>query len=76
MLVGAISISSFFSFWKLDYFSDMNGLKNSLSDTIACSSSTKLITSDLLESDIKPGYIHWTLTPFGETTTKGFSICV
>ena len=24
MLVGTISISSFFSFWKLDYFSDMN----------------------------------------------------
>ena len=47
MFVGAISISSFFHFWKLDYFSDMNCLKNSLSDMISCSSSTQLITSDI-----------------------------
>ena len=47
MLVGAINISSFFSFWKLDYFSDMNYLKNPLSDMISCSFSTQLITSDI-----------------------------
>ena len=48
MLVGAISINSFFSFWKLDYFSDMNCLKNPLSDMISCSSSTQLITLDII----------------------------
>ena len=65
MLVGAISISSFFSFWKLDYFSDMTCLKNPLSDMISCSFSTQLIThsNQILKSDIDPGYIHWTLTP-------------
>ena len=46
MFVAEISISSFFIFWKLDYFSDMNYLKNPLSDMISCSSSTQLITSD------------------------------
>ena len=64
MIVLAISITSFFSFWKLDYFSDMNCLKNPLSDMISCSSSTQLITSDFSLSDINLGYIHWTLTPF------------
>ena len=59
MLVGAISISSFFCFWKLDYFSDMNCLRNPLSDMISCSSSTQLVTSD-----IDPAYINWALTPF------------
>ena len=46
MLVGAISISSFFSLWKVDYFSDMNCLKKSYK--ISCSSSTQLITSDII----------------------------
>ena len=67
MLVGAISISSFFSFWKLDYFSDMDCLKNPLAVMISCSSSTQLITSNfsvMLESNIDTGYIHWRLTPF------------
>ena len=59
MLVGAISISSFFSFRILDYFSDINCLKNPLFDITSCSCSTQLITSDM-----DPGYIHWTLTPF------------
>ena len=46
MFVGAISIRSFFSFWKLNYFCDMSCLNNPLSDIISCSSSTQLITSD------------------------------
>ena len=36
MLVGAIRISSFFSLWKLDYFSGIACLKNPLSDMISC----------------------------------------
>ena len=48
MFVGAISISSFFSLWKLDYFSDMNCLKKRLSNMISCSSSTQLITLDIV----------------------------
>ena len=45
MLVGAIRISSFFSLWKLDYFSGIACLRNSLPDMITYLS-TKLITSD------------------------------
>ena len=66
MLVGAfstISISSFFNFWKLDYFSDMTCLKNPLSDLISCSSSAQLITSDI-RVRYWPRCILWTLTPF------------
>ena len=61
MLVRAISISSFFSFWKLDYFSGMNCLKNTLPDMIWCCFSSQLVSS---ESDFDAGPIHWTLTPF------------
>ena len=69
ILVGAINVSSYFSFWKLDYFSEMNRLKNPLSDMISCSSSTQLIVSDwlfsvILEWYIDPEYIHWTSIPF------------
>ena len=63
MLFGTIS---FFSFWKLDYFSNINCLKNPLSDMILCSPLIQLITIDsflILESDIDPEYIHWALTP-------------
>ena len=67
ILVGAMSISSFFSFWNLHYFCKLNCLKNSLSNMISCSSSIKLITSDfffvILESDIDSEYIYWALTP-------------
>ena len=74
MLVGAISISSFFSFSQLDYFCDMNCLKNRLSDMISCSSSTQLITSN-----IRVRYWLWIYSqninsvPTGEIPTKGFS---
>ena len=47
MLVGAIGIGSFFSFWKSDYFSDMTLLKSHLSHVISCSSQTQPITSDI-----------------------------
>ena len=62
MLVGAIRISSFFSFSKLDIFSDLTCLKKPLSDIISYFPSTQLITSDffsvILESDIfHPRYI-------------------
>ena len=77
MLVGAISISSFFSFWKLDYFSDMNCLKNPLSDMISCSSSTQLITSDIRVRYWPRIYsLNIKSIPIGEIpTTKGFPIC-
>ena len=42
MSVGEIKISSFFSFTKLDYFSDVAFLRKPLSDMISCSSSTQL----------------------------------
>ena len=74
MLVGAISISSFFSFWKLDYFSDMNCLKNPLSDMISCSSSTQLITSDIRVRYWPRIYsLNINSIPTGEIPTKGFS---
>ena len=62
MLVGAIGISSFFSFSKLDIFSDLTYLKKPLSDIISYFPSTQLITSDffsvILELDIfHPRYI-------------------
>ena len=77
MLVGAISISSFFSFWKLDYFSDMNCLKNPLSDMISCSSSTQLITSDIRVRYWPRIYsLNINSIPIGEIPTKGFPVCV
>ena len=77
MLVGAISISSFFSFWKLDYFSDMNCLKNPLSDMISCSSSTQLITSDIRVRYWPRIYsLNIKSIPIGEIPiTKSFPIC-
>ena len=77
MPVGAISISSFFSFWKLDYFSDMNCLKNPLSDMISCSSSTQLITSDIRVRYWPRIYsLNINSIPIGEIPTKGFPVCV
>ena len=73
MLVGAISISSFFSFWKLDYFSDMNCWKNPLFDMISCSSSTQLITSDIRVRYWPRIYsLNINSIPIGEIPTKGF----
>ena len=46
MFFGAIRISSFFSFWKRDYFSDIVCLKNPLFDMISWSSSSQLIVSN------------------------------
>ena len=58
MLVGVISISSFFSSWKLDYFFDMNNF-------IFLNPANHInLLSVILESDIDPVCIHWTLTPF------------
>ena len=73
ILVGAISISSFFSFWKLDYFSDMNCLKNPLSDMISRSSSTQLITSDIRVRYWPRMYsLNINSIPLGEISTKVF----
>ena len=77
MLVGAISISSFFSFSKLDYFSDMNCLKNLLSDMISCSSSTQLITSDIRARYWPRIYsLNINSIPVGEISTEVFPACV
>ena len=77
MLVGAISISSFFSFSKLDYFCGMNCLKNPLSDMISCSSSTQLITSDIRVRYWPRIYsLNINSIPIGEIPTKGFPVCV
>ena len=74
MLVGAISISSFFSFSKLDYFCVTNCLKNPLSDTISCSSLTQLITSDIRVRYWPRIYsLNINSIPTGEIPTKGFS---
>ena len=64
MLVGAICIISSFSFWKLDYLSDMTCFKNPLFDMIHVPANHIRCFSMILESDINPRYIHWTLTPF------------
>ena len=66
MLVGAISISSIFSFWKLDYFCVINCIKNPLSDNFMFflnPANHIRLFSVILESDIDPGYFHWTWTP-------------
>ena len=68
-LLGAISISSLFSFWKLDYFSDMNCLFKepfiSHDFTFFFNPANHIrFFSVILESDIDRGYIHWTLPPF------------
>ena len=77
MLAGAISISSFFSFGKLDYLSDMNCLKNPLFDMISCSSSTQLITSDIRDRYRPRIYsLNINFIPFREIPTKGFPVCV
>ena len=80
MIVGAISTissSSFFSFWKLDYFSDMNCLKNPLSDMISCSSSTQRITSDIRVRYWPRTYsLNINSIPVGEIPTKDFPVCV
>ena len=61
MLVGAIRIISFFSFWELDNFADRFCSKNLLSDIFSYSSLTQLIISVnkvslKLELVIDPGY--------------------
>ena len=77
MLVGTISISSFLGFWKLDYFFDMNCLKNPLSDIISCSSSTQLITSDI-RVRYWPRIYSLIINSIliGEIPTKIFPVCV
>ena len=73
MLVGAISISSFLSSQKLDYFSDMNCQKNPLFDMISCSSSTQLITSDIRVRYWSRIYsLNINSIPVGEISTKVF----
>ena len=77
MLVGAISISSFFSFWMLYYFLDMNCLKNPLSDMISCSSLTQLITSNIRVRYWPRIYsLNINSIPIGEIPTKSFPVCV
>ena len=77
MLVGAISISSFFSFWKLNQFSDMNCLKKPLSYMISCSSSAQLITSDIRVRYWPRIYsLNVNAISVGEILTKGFPVCV
>ena len=63
MLVGAISISSFFSFWNLDYFWHEPFIWHDFMFFLNPANHIRFF-SVILESDIDPGYIHWTLTPF------------
>ena len=68
MFVRAISFSSFFNFWKLDYFSDINCSKNPLyltwSYVLLQPSNCIIFFLVILESTIGSGYFHRTLTPF------------
>ena len=67
LLVGVISISSFFSPWKLDSF--WHGLFkepfiwHNVMFFLNPANHIRFF-SVILESDIDPGYIHWTLTLF------------
>ena len=75
MLVGAISISSFFSLWNLlkenFLWNDFMFFLNSVNHIRGL--------SVILESDIDPGYIQWNLTSIqiGEISFPRFpSMCV
>ena len=82
MLVGAIRINSFCSFWKLHYFSDIACLKNPLPDVISRSSSTQLLTwhifSVMLEPNMDPKCISLNIISISieEIPIKGFPVCV
>ena len=77
LLVEAISIKSFFSFWKLDYIFDMNCLKKTLSDMIPLfflNSTNRFRFFSVILTEIQI-LIHWTLTAIREILTKG-GMCV
>ena len=77
MLVGTISISSFFIFRKLNYFSNTSCFKNPLSAIISCSSSFQLITADIRVKYRPTIYsLNISSIPIGEIPTKGFPVCV
>ena len=72
LLVEAISITSFFSFWKLDYIFDMNCLKKTLSDMISLfflNSTNRFRFFSVILTEIQI-LTHWTLTAIGEILTK------
>ena len=65
MFVGAINISSFFSFWKLDYFFDFKEpfIWHDFMFFLNPTNHIRIF-SVIFESNIDTGYTHWRLTLF------------